>query len=55
MRLRDAAVRLELEPARVIEIAYECGFNDVSAFNRAFRAEFGVNPQGYRKRANGSR
>jgi AraC-like DNA-binding protein len=55
LRLRDAAVRLELEPARVIEIAYACGFNDVSAFNRAFRAEFGVNPQGYRKRANGSR
>lgn len=55
MRLRDAAVRLELEPARVIEIAYESGFNDVSAFNRAFHAEFGASPQGYRKRATGSR
>lgn len=55
LRLRDAAVRLSLEPARVIEIAYESGFNDVSAFNRAFRSEFGVNPQEYRRRANGSR
>lgn len=48
MRLRDAAVRLTLEPTRVIEIAYESGFNDVSAFNRAFRSEFGVSPQRYR-------
>ena len=55
LRLRDAAVRLSLERARVIEIAYESGFNDVSAFNRAFRSEFGVNPQGYRRRANGAR
>ena len=53
MRLRDAALRLSFEPIRVIEIAYESGFNDVSAFNRAFRAEFGINPRGYRERARG--
>lgn len=51
MRLRNAAMRLTLEPARVIEIAYESGFNDVSAFNRAFRAEFGISPRGYRANA----
>jgi AraC family transcriptional regulator len=55
MRLRDAAVRLTLEAARVIEIAYESGFNDVSAFNRAFRSEFGVSPRDYRDRAHASR
>lgn len=55
MRLRDAAIRLTLERARVIEIAYDSGFNDVSAFNRAFRVEFGVSPQAYRRGADASR
>jgi len=49
-RLRHAAIRLATEPARVIDIALECGFNDVSTFNRTFRAEFGLPPQGYRAR-----
>jgi AraC family transcriptional regulator len=50
-RLRRAAVRLREEPARIIEIALGCGFGDVSNFNRAFRAEFGVSPRTYRSRA----
>jgi AraC-like DNA-binding protein len=50
-RLRDAAIRLALEPARIIEIAFESGFGDVSNFNRAFRAEFGVSPRVYRRTA----
>lgn len=48
-RLRNAAVRLAAEPARVLDIALDCGFGDVSNFNRAFRAEFGVSPRGYRR------
>jgi AraC family transcriptional regulator len=47
-RLRDAAMRLAVEPTRVIDIAFDCGFGDVSNFNRAFRAEFGVSPRVYR-------
>jgi AraC family transcriptional regulator len=47
-RLREAAMRLELEPARVIDILLDCGFGDVSNFNRVFRAEFGLSPRGYR-------
>lgn len=47
-RLRDAAMRLAVEPAKVIDIAYESGFGDVSNFNRAFRTEFGVSPRAYR-------
>ena len=47
-RLRAAATRLALEPAKVLDIALDCGFGDVSNFNRAFRAEFGVNPRGFR-------
>lgn len=47
-RLREAAMRLAAEPARVLDIALDCGFGDVSNFNHAFRAEFGVNPRLYR-------
>jgi AraC family transcriptional regulator len=48
-RLRDAASRLAAEREKVLDIAYDCGFGDVSNFNRAFRSEFGVSPQGFRK------
>jgi AraC family transcriptional regulator len=49
-RLREAAMRLATEPARVLDIALDCGFGDVSNFNHAFRAEFGVSPRIYRLR-----
>jgi AraC family transcriptional regulator len=48
-RLRRAAVRLLGEPARIIDIALDSGFGDVSNFNHAFRAEFGVSPRQYRQ------
>jgi AraC-like DNA-binding protein len=47
-RLREAAMRLTTEPAKILDIALDCGFGDVSNFNRAFRAEFGVSPRAYR-------
>src|SRR5262249_36768173 len=49
IRLREAARRLVLEQARVLDVALDCGFGDLSAFNRAFRAEFGVSPRVYRR------
>src|SRR5207249_2052148 len=48
-RLRDAATRLVAESRRVIDVAFDAGFGDVSNFNRAFRAEFGVSPRAYRR------
>jgi AraC family transcriptional regulator len=48
-RLREAAMRLAAEPARVLDIALDCGFGDVSNFNHAFRAEFGVSPRIFRQ------
>ncbi len=48
-RLRQAAMRLAADPGRVLDIALDSGFGDVSNFNRAFRAEFGVSPRGYRR------
>jgi AraC family transcriptional regulator len=47
-RLREAATRLLTVRAKVLDIALECGFDDVSTFNRAFRAEFGVSPRHFR-------
>ncbi len=48
MRLRKAAVKLKQDSTRIVDIAFDCGFGDVSNFNRAFRAEFGTTPSMYR-------
>jgi AraC-like DNA-binding protein len=50
-RLREAAVRLVSEPEKILDLAFDCGFGDVSNFNRAFRAEFGVSPRAYQHRS----
>jgi AraC-like DNA-binding protein len=52
-RLREAAIRLAVteKRARILDIALDSGFGDVSNFNRSFRAEFGVSPRAYRQRA----
>ena len=47
-RLRRAAVRLIATREKVLDIALDSGFGDVSNFNRAFRAEFGMSPRAYR-------
>jgi AraC family transcriptional regulator len=47
-RLREAATRLAAESGTVLDIALECGFGDVSTFNRAFRAEFLETPRRFR-------
>lgn len=52
-RLREAALRLTKNSAKIIDVALDCGFGDVSNFNHAFRAEFGVSPSGYRLRTSG--
>jgi len=48
-RLREAAMRLVSDRDGVLDIALDCGFGDVSNFNRAFRNEFGVSPSTYRR------
>lgn len=52
-RLRRAARRLATEPGKVLDIALDCGFGDVSNFNRAFRSEFGVSPRIWRRQGPG--
>jgi len=47
-RLRRAARRLAAGHARIVDVALDSGFGDVSNFNRVFRAEFGVSPRVFR-------
>lgn len=47
-RLRQVAARLKSERTKILDIALDCGFEDISNFNRAFREEFGVSPRAYR-------
>ncbi|MGE5321634.1 MAG: helix-turn-helix domain-containing protein [Actinomycetota bacterium] len=36
----------------MVDIALDCGFGDISNFNHAFHAEFGVSPRSYRRNPN---
>jgi AraC family transcriptional regulator len=49
-RLREAAARLLDDRAKIVDIALDSGFNDVSNFNRMFHAELGASPRRYRQR-----
>lgn len=51
MRLHNAATRLASRKEKVLDIALDCGFGDISNFNHAFRTEFGVSPRTYRANA----
>ena len=44
LRMRKAADLLVREERRISDIAFECGFNDLSYFNRCFRRRFGLTP-----------
>jgi AraC-like DNA-binding protein len=50
-RLREAALGLASRDDTILDTALRCGFGDVSNFNRAFRAEFGLSPRAYRLRS----
>jgi AraC-like DNA-binding protein len=49
-RLRQAAEKLAQGEGRISDIAFECGFNDLSYFNRCFRRRFGLTPTAARGR-----
>ncbi|HWX86270.1 MAG TPA: helix-turn-helix domain-containing protein [Xanthobacteraceae bacterium] len=51
LRLRRAAdVLAHDSKRRISDIAFECGFNDLSYFNRCFRRRFGLTPSAARGR-----
>lgn len=47
-RLELAETLLLQSDEKIIDIALECGFNNISYFNRAFREKHGVSPNEYR-------
>src|SRR5579859_1975829 len=47
-RLREAAMQLAAAPEKILDIALDCGFGDVSNFNHSFKREFGVSPRAFR-------
>ncbi|MBV9562143.1 MAG: helix-turn-helix transcriptional regulator [Bradyrhizobium sp.] len=44
LRLRKAVELLAQSRGRISDIAFDCGFNDLSYFNRCFRRRFGLTP-----------
>lgn len=47
-RLRRAAVRLRASNEAIAAVALDCGFDDLSTFNRQFRRATGLTPGAYR-------
>ena len=47
LKLKKAALKLRDENVKILDVAYECGFNSVDGFQRAFYKEFGYNPKEY--------
>lgn len=51
IRLKRAATLLATTPNEIIQIAYDCGFENLSYFYRRFRSKFGKPPHAYRQAA----
>ncbi|MDD3363179.1 MAG: AraC family transcriptional regulator [Hespellia sp.] len=49
LRLSKSALKLRDEEIKIIDVAFEVGFNSVDGYQRAFRREFGCNPREYAK------
>ncbi|MDO5123486.1 MAG: AraC family transcriptional regulator [Eubacteriales bacterium] len=49
LRLSRSALRLRDESCKVIDLAYETGYDSVDGYQRAFRNTFGCNPYEYAK------
>ncbi len=54
-RLRRAAQALGDSERPITEIAFDCGFGDLSNFVRSFHRAAGVSPRGFRRAARGDR
>lgn len=53
-RLSNAKKMISRSNRRIIDIALECGFNNISYFNRSFKKKFGMSPTAYRAKKNAS-
>ena len=50
LKLDHTAKMLKSTKEKAIDVALECGFNNISYFNRAFKKKHGVTPNEYRKK-----
>jgi len=48
-RLSDAMLQLRTTGNKILTICYDCGFSDITYFNRIFRKAIGKTPSEYRK------
>lgn len=55
VRLTHAAEKLSMTDEPVNSIVWQCGFENASAFSRAFKAGTGTSPEAYRKQITGQR
>ena len=53
-RLAAALLKLRTSEDKILSIAEECGFSDISRFNRFFRHAFDCTPSAYRRENNAS-
>lgn len=49
LRLEQARAALLADKARIVDIAYACGFHDASHFSRAFSQHYGMPPASFRR------
>ena len=49
LRLSKSALQLRDKKKKIVDVAYEFGFNSVDGYQRAFYKEFGCNPKEYAK------
>jgi AraC-like DNA-binding protein len=49
MRIAKAEIMIKNSEKNILDIAYECGFNSIRAFNRAFKSVKGYTPSSLRK------
>ncbi len=49
-RIQAAMIELEMTNKKVIDIAYNSGFKDLSNFNRAFKKLLNLSPKKYRSK-----
>jgi AraC-like DNA-binding protein len=49
LKLKKAMSLVQFSDFRMIDIAYECGFNTISSFNRQFYKRYGITPTQIRK------
>ncbi len=52
LRVKNAAVMLRETERKIIDIAFDSGFESLRTFNRAFIRSFGITPNAYRKKGN---